>query len=62
MQEGTRTDTAYIAFAEEQLQRWALSTDVCDGDQWDLYCALAGLDPEVFAAGVEYERRVRNVA
>lgn len=58
MTEGSRIDTAYIKLAEDQLHDWALDLDAePEGEYWDTLCGLAGVDPEVFADMVRYQRR-----
>ncbi len=59
MEPGSDIDTAYVMYAERELRNWALSEDEPEGDLWDLYCDLAGVDPELFAEGVRYQRRKR---
>jgi len=52
-------DDGYVELAEDRLQEWALSEDEVGGDLWDLFCGLAGVDPETFADMVRFQRRKR---
>ncbi len=60
MEAGSRQDTAYIKMAEQQLHRWCLAGDEPEGTLWDLLCDTAGVDPELFAQMVRYQRSRGN--
>ncbi len=60
MEPGSTTDTRYISMAEDALHTWIADGDEPEGTLWDLYCDLAGVDAEAFAAMVRYQRRKGN--
>ncbi len=59
MNDAPETDREYTDLAYASLKAWVLSDDEPAGARWDLYCDKNGVDPELFADMVRYQRRKR---